>query len=226
MRLKVLNQYLLLTIFLGFLIKAERNKILNTKRKQQDLKKCNLLISCFLDSSSSSNGFCHISNVQIMQTFFYFVLFDVLARQKHWQLVALLSFDSLEIWKRTEKEDERPLSILIEVILIQPSFFESKATVPPAVVWARLVMQALTCTGRWAGQHQWPCSPPACQHLPAAGNEQPVQPEQAFLSGRVRSEQRHRRLGCHTALLFIWPESLGRLTIASAQTDGNEPCSV
>lgn len=35
-RLKVLNQYLLLTIFLGFLIKAERNKILNTKCKQQD----------------------------------------------------------------------------------------------------------------------------------------------------------------------------------------------
>lgn len=35
-RLKVLNQYLLLSIFLGFLIRAERNKILNTKCKQQD----------------------------------------------------------------------------------------------------------------------------------------------------------------------------------------------
>lgn len=129
------------------------------------------------------------------------------------------------IKKTGGKGKPKPLSILIEVILILSSFFESKATLPPAVVWAGLVTQALTCTGRWVGQHQWPHSPPACQHLAAAGSGTACLTWRGTLGWQAQawaeaqgSWPPHR--------LHLARELRQRLTIASAWINGNEPCSV
>ena len=126
--------------------------------------------------------------------------------------------------------------ILIKLISIQFSFFESKPAAPPAAVRAGLVTQGLPCAGRRAGGGI--TSNPALPHVPAPGGSR-QQDRQSNLkrhssvpggpSGtRSRPEQRRRGGDLNKGEAITLPSpsagqgSAGRgLATASAWIDGN-----